>query len=134
MELYSLLFYRSKIKDILTHSQVSVSSRSYILSYKNKQILFKISLKVSVSSRSYILSYRQYKILLIIHCSFIVSVSSRSYILSYERLIKVLKEFLEKVSVSSRSYILSYAPYTEFYGKVIIKEFPSPLGVIFSLI
>ena len=71
-----------------------------------------------------------------------VSVSSRSYILSYLEL--SLYFFLYKnesielakknnVSVSSRSYILSYIVYTY---KVLTASygFPSPLGVIFSLI
>ena len=40
----------------------------------------------------------------------------------------------EKVSVSSRSYILSYVFKLKNNKKRVVKEFPSPLGVIFSLI
>ena len=42
------------------------------------------------------------------------------------------KEIL--VSVSSRSYILSYFNIHTVYKKMIAYKFPSPLGVIFSLI
>ena len=73
-------------------------------------ILYLLKIRsVSVSSRSYILSYQ----LIIFGGTLIqvgyVSVSSRSYILSYE---KVRTNYngtkTTQVSVSSRSYILSY--------------------------
>ena len=62
-----------------------------------------------------------------------VSVSSRSYILSYS----VSRHTLETcryVSVSSRSYILSYSLHLEIKNLNTGIRFPSPLGVIFSLI
>ena len=61
-----------------------------------------------------------------------VSVSSRSYILSYKLKMNLLELNIMKVSVSSRSYILSYLIIVNCCFKVFV--FPSPLGVIFSLI
>ena len=62
-----------------------------------------------------------------------VSVSSRSYILSYSKTTSKYRNIFCCVSVSSRSYILSYAlGYTDVRTSTI--GFPSPLGVIFSLI
>ena len=88
-----------------------------------------------------------------------VSVSSRSYILSYQQIENNIEKNILEVSVSSRSYILSYflVPYftiksktlsfrllSELYSLLLekcnnvychyIEKFPSPLGVIFSLI
>ena len=88
-ELYSLLFARSSDCDTLCFiSFVSVSSRSYILSYKMDSLGVYIGvIIVSVSSRSYILSYKlNWKMLKILRLK--VSVSSRSYILSYPTLKK----------------------------------------------
>ena len=56
-ELYSLLFFPSLYPFFKTNSLVSVSSRSYILSYMMEYLLTMKLLFVSVSSRSYILSY-----------------------------------------------------------------------------
>ena len=134
---------------------VSVSSRSYILSYEIKMTLKPMILKVSVSSRSYILSYfpfnvngsccTRFRLLselysLLSYSSiflFICQVFISFRLLS--ELYSLLSDLLEKtsaidgVSVSSRSYILSYS---KINGDVTISnpsEFPSPLGVIFSL-
>ena len=64
--------------------QVSVSSRSYILSYLYFLLLsFNDTTPVSVSSRSYILSYAVTNTDFSGVDDLIVSVSSRSYILSY---------------------------------------------------
>ena len=63
----------------------------------------------------------------------IVSVSSRSYILSYSPMTRPTTPPSYIVSVSSRSYILSYI-YPNKEQKILLAKFPSPLGVIFSLI
>ena len=55
-ELYSLLLKKNVLKDI-DKMKVSVSSRSYILSYSFLFCSYILSYFVSVSSRSYILSY-----------------------------------------------------------------------------
>ena len=64
----------------------------------------------------------------------IVSVSSRSYILSYCYKNSMMNIIENAVSVSSRSYILSYFTYKIIIASFSIYVFPSPLGVIFSLI
>ena len=56
-ELYSLLFERLKVGELRTVVPVSVSSRSYILSYLAMITANTPLSLVSVSSRSYILSY-----------------------------------------------------------------------------
>ena len=75
------------------HLIVSVSSRSYILSYL-KTVQTESGLEyVSVSSRSYILSYYEFAFT-IITFSLLVSVSSRSYILSYVKWQSGIKQVL----------------------------------------
>ena len=104
--MYSTIYYKRNWGE-----KVSVSSRSYILSYLYCQVRdIKKSPPVSVSSRSYILSYVQEK----------------------HNLHKNILEF--KVSVSSRSYILSYMTSWSTHRMYVSRQFPSPLGVIFSLI
>ena len=63
------------------------------------------------------------------------SVSSWSYILSYslDSLFSIVK-YVPWVSVFSRSYILSYLKVLNLIAKYGTKKFPSPLGVMFSLI
>ena len=104
--IFSLIYTEEEIPEYYT---VSVSSRSYILSYEIKSFRFKR------------IGFKK------------VSVSSRSYILSYDIFI-FINSIGVYVSVSSRSYILSY--YFIKWGTTILakKKFPSPLGVIFSLI
>ena len=66
----------------------------------------------------------------------IVSVSYRSYILSYEmRIPENIKLIIAQfVSVSYWSYILSYLMEDLYFKSEEAKMFPSPIGVIFSLI
>ena len=65
----------------------------------------------------------------------LVSVSSRSYILSYIGIRKNEEKTIScSVSVSSRSYILSYENKENWIINLVQFAFPSPLGVIFSLI
>ena len=115
--------------------RVSVSSRSYILSYGRSIVGSKVKADdiVSVSSRSYILSYIADQMDAQALPS-IVSVSSRSYILSYAIISSKDELTTCFVSVSSRSYILSYKNGTRGGKNEKFKVFPSPLGVIFSLI
>ena len=65
----------------------------------------------------------------------IVSVSYRSYILSYEmRIPENIKLIIAQfVSVSYWSYILSYLMEDLYFKSEEAKMFPSPIGVIFSL-
>ena len=116
--------------------KVSVSSRSYILSYSVSRHTLETCRYVSVSSRSYILSYYDSIIYHGTRYTTRVSVSSRSYILSYCTIDLSDDMDIEfTVSVSSRSYILSYAKSIEKMRIVPqVRAFPSPLGVIFSLI
>ena len=95
-------------------------------------VLYNIQDYVSVSSRSYILSYLISLIFYYHTYLNFVSVSSRSYILSYYFFCEKDRCPSLDVSVSSRSYILSYGDiYCWNFNSI---EFPSPLGVIFSLI
>ena len=66
----------------------------------------------------------------------LVSVSYRSYILSYEmRIPENIKLIIAQfVSVSYWSYILSYLMEDLYFKSEEAKMFPSPIGVIFSLI
>ena len=106
-ELYSLLF-NTYHTECFIKEQVSVSSRSYILSYIDLNPFYQRDLVwVSVSSRSYILSYNNSNFLTIFDRNK-VSVSSRSYILSYKTQELWIRIENKEVSVSSRSYILSY--------------------------
>ena len=86
----------------------------------------------------------------------LISVSYRSYILTYFKTIVPMKKILNfrllselyshllnkldnlkdlkiYISVSYRSYILTYLKDLKYYQNSIL-EFPSPIGVIFSLI
>ena len=96
---------------IIFETIVSVSSRSYILSYIQCLLWWNARRRciwVSVSSRSYILSYLL-SLNALINTYFSVSVSSRSYILSYDSInLEPPTKKYWLVSVSSRSYILSY--------------------------
>ena len=111
---------------------VSVSSRSYILSYYKSSNGTYWNIKgFRLLSELYSLLFYYFKSEGLKECY--VSVSSRSYILSYE--IGFSWKLLERleVSVSSRSYILSYLWGVELEQYGIYPKFPSPLGVIFSL-
>ena len=108
-ELYSLLLNLLSFVHVLDIKPVSVSSRSYILSY-----LYPSDSYRNLEDKSFRLLSELYSLLSIEQKPAInqfglpVSVSSRSYILSYAPLGK--DDYLGGwiVSVSSRSYILSY--------------------------
>ena len=106
-ELYSLLFYLIYHDTSSMNTWVSVSSRSYILSYK---WTFKVDKFIAAS----------------------LFPPPLGVIFSLIQQLVLLGIVIVHVSVSSRSYILSYKKnYNETIKKV---RFPSPLGVIFSLI
>ena len=149
----NLIYYR------LSKKLVSVSSRSYILSYSVLKYVLLIvlesfrllselysllqrqkssvesmkNLDVSVSSRSYILSY-----LICISYSYAFFISSFRLLSELYSLLSYIPMIIQKiallVSVSSRSYILSYSQRRRYNGRSGNIWFPSPLGVIFSLI
>ena len=111
-------------------------SELYSLLWKMKSLIsLKQSLKVSVSSRSYILSYiilvACIYILLIFYCFRLLS---ELYSLLWKWKWKLMTIQYKKVSVSSRSYILSYENRKKLEAAINFILFPSPLGVIFSLI
>ena len=133
-ELYSLLFSPFWPCVPFCPLRVSVSSRSYILSYLYKFLerpyiplsLFPSPLGVIFSLmfiRKYIRNKRKWE--------FPSPLGVIFSLICYPREYKCFKRML--VSVSSRSYILSYDIYKYNLEEHYIK-FPSPLGVIFSLI
>ena len=132
-ELYSFLYTLFPFMIIILFTPVSVSYRSYILSYIPSIYILLIRLIsfVSVSYRSYILSYlaekwrdEQLKVL-----SF--RLLSELYSFLYNSIVFSIA-LLQLVSVSYRSYILSY--FKEMVEQISGREFPSPIGVIFFLI
>ena len=135
-ELYSLLLEVKRLLKNFKSYCVSVSSRSYILSYEVPAHYTKLYMfKVSVSSRSYILSYSfDYNFFQNYHyiSSFRLLSELYSLLLEVKRLLKNFKSYC--VSVSSRSYILSYMTALCKLKANGLDLFPSPLGVIFSLI
>ena len=155
-ELYSLLSTVHQCNNILVFS-FRLLSELYSLLYKNKyfhHLLYRkfpsplgvifslirryyyekngISWFVSVSSRSYILSYLTlYLEDIKVKLCFRLLSELYSLLCKLERFWKWLKKL---VSVSSRSYILSYTISIVVLLCVAASLFPSPLGVIFSLI
>ena len=137
-ELYSLLYIGEKYGMNGGGHRVSVSSRSYILSYSLIHITAYIgypddksfpsplgvifSLISTISKLLKILGYQCFRLLSELY--------SLLFILIWWRLDVIIMQ----VSVSSRSYILSYKNDTKTYDIKIKNWFPSPLGVIFSLI
>ena len=155
-ELYSLLWGRNVYKRYRTDS-VSVSSRSYILSYldeKKREIDKVISYSFRLLSELYSLLYSYYIFFITLYfASFrllselysllwfgnqiLNSMSIQKFPSPLGVIFSLIVFYMklkvnELVSVSSRSYILSYSK--KMLDNFITIWFPSPLGVIFSLI
>ena len=99
-----------------------------------KEVTNKMVHIVSVSYRSYILSYNNVKEVTnkMVH---IVSVSYRSYILSYFYRCWNTKRTWNKFSFRLLSELYSFLLINVIYQKShFLLEFPSPIGVIFFLI
>ena len=131
-ELYSLLYTLQRSRLII--EWVSVSYRSYILSYDAQALSF----IVIEYHQCFRLLSELYSLLFLLICSLVraiieVSVSYRSYILSYIEFVLCLGCYPDKFP-SPIGVIFSLI--NNFFTCATFKysKFPSPIGVIFSLI
>ena len=134
--IFSLIYPLSGLLAIRVSNLVSVSSRSYILSYPiNSESNTPTTSLVSVSSRSYILSYLTLLSARRVAKAIFKFPSPLGVIFSLIIIVNIIrKKRRGRVSVSSRSYILSYLKKENISIKILKdRKFPSPLGVIFSL-